>query len=57
MGWGIKWEWGAPKALRLRLAMHLFVAYNLKSFFYFRNEGSVPRFCLHLSLWLWLSLD
>ena len=39
MGWGIKWERMAPRALRLRLAMHLFVKYKPKKIFNFRNEG------------------
>jgi hypothetical protein len=50
MGWGIKWERVAPRALRLRLAMHLFVKYNPKSFFAFGMKGS--HLCLHRSLWL-----
>jgi hypothetical protein len=50
MGWGIKWERGAPRALRLRLAMHLFVKYNPKSVFTFGMK--VSHLCLHRFLWL-----
>jgi hypothetical protein len=49
-GMGNKMGTGAPRALRLRLAMHLFVKYKPKSFFTFGME--VSHLCLHRSLCL-----